>query len=58
MQELYLLDKTAKKRTYFRWNIQQDPNNTIVPCEIIPTASGKLLTGSGCIGNVQVLKLK
>lgn len=59
MLELYLIDKTAKKRTYLRWNIQQDPNNPTIPCFPIPTtASGKLLTGSGCVGNVQVLKLK
>ena len=57
--ELYLINKWAKKRTYFRWNIQQDLNNITIPCFPIPTtASGNLLTGSGCIGNVQVLKLK
>ncbi len=56
MQELYLINKTAKTRTYFRWNIQQDPNNLMISCSIT-TASGKTLTNSGCIGNVQVLKL-
>ncbi len=58
MQELYLIDKTAKKRTYFRWNIQQDPNNIAVTCSITTSASGRITTGSGCVGNVQVLKLK
>lgn len=61
MQELYLINKSAKKRTYFRWNIQQDPNailtgSTLIPCTIT-TQSGRISTGSGCIGNVQVLKL-
>lgn len=56
--ELYLINKTAKERIYFRWNIAQDPNNMSVACFPIPTTpSGQLLTGSGCIGNVQVLKL-
>lgn len=52
IQELYLIDKTAKKRTYLRWNIQQDPNNTAITCNYTTP------TNSGCIGNVQVLKLK
>jgi hypothetical protein len=54
MQELYLINKNAKKRTYFRWNIQQDPNNTAIICGITDTP----LTSSGCVGNVQILKLK
>jgi prepilin-type N-terminal cleavage/methylation domain-containing protein len=52
MQELYLINKSAKKRTYFRWNIKQDPNNTAVTCNY------SMPTNSGCVGNVQVLKLK
>ncbi len=39
MRELYLIDKTNKKRAYFRWNIQQDPNNTSIVCDISTTAS-------------------
>ncbi|MBC7498242.1 prepilin-type N-terminal cleavage/methylation domain-containing protein [Candidatus Gracilibacteria bacterium] len=59
VQELYLINKGAKTRTYFRWNIVQDPNNLAISCFPIPTtASGKLLTGSGCVGNIQVLKTK
>lgn len=58
MRELYLIDKTNKKRAYFRWNIQQDPNNTSIVCDISTTASWKMITNSGCIGNVQVLNLK
>ena len=57
MQELYLINKNAKTRTYFRWNIQQDPNTAVV-CNISLTASWKTVTNSGCIGNIQVLKLK
>ncbi len=58
MQELYLINKNAKKRTYFRWNIQQDPNTTIVCVVDTTTIPSKVLTNSGCVGNVQVLKLK
>ncbi len=57
MQELYLINKSARTRTYFRWNILQDPNTTI-SCNITTSASGKTTTGSGCVGNVQVLKLQ
>ena len=57
MQELYLINKSARTRAYFRWNIQQDPNTT-VSCIITTSASGKTTTGSGCVGNVQVLKLQ
>lgn len=54
MQELYLINKNAKKRTFFRWNIQQDPNNTAIICWAADTP----LTSSGCMWNVQILKLK
>ncbi len=56
MIELYLVNKNAKKRTFFRWNIKQDPGTTIV-CAIT-TQSGRINTWSGCVGNVQILKLK
>ncbi len=57
--ELYLIDKSGKTRTYFRWNILQDPNAPSgLTCSISTTASGKTLTSSGCVGNVQVLRLK
>jgi prepilin-type N-terminal cleavage/methylation domain-containing protein len=49
--ELYLINKNAKERIYFRWNIAQDPNNTSITCNYVAP------TNSGCIGNVQVLKL-
>lgn len=58
MQELYLINKAWKRRNFFRWNIKQDPNTNII-CSIDSTAiPGKLITGTGCVGNVQVLKLK
>lgn len=56
MQELYLINKNLKKRMYFRWNIQQDPNSS-TGCTISNVA-GKIVTWVGCMGNVQVLKLK
>ena len=53
--ELYLIDKQENTRTYFRWFIQQDPNAPSgVECSI--TWSG--VTSSGCLGNIQMLKLK
>lgn len=42
MQELYLINKNLKKRMYFRWNIQQDPNSA-TGC-IITTVAGKTTT--------------
>lgn len=56
INELYLINKTAKTRTYYRWNIMQDPGTTI-PCVLPANWSGMSLTNSWCIGNVQVLKL-
>jgi type II secretory pathway pseudopilin PulG len=58
MNELYLINKWDKTRVFFRWIIRQDPN-TPISC-IIDTTSvpWKTITGSGCIWNVQILKLK
>lgn len=40
----------------------QDPNaiigGSLITCGITTTATGKIITNSGCIGNVQILKLK
>lgn len=62
IRELYLINKTEKTRIFYRWNILQDPNAQIgwVPiiCSITTAADGKISTNSGCIGNVQILKLK
>lgn len=46
--ELYLFDPIQKERTFFRWNYVQDPGN--------PTTC--ITSWSGCLGNIQVLKLK
>lgn len=50
--ELYLINIENSTRTYFRWNIKQDPG----------TSTGCTISGSGvpnewCIGNIQILKL-
>lgn len=57
MQELYLINKNSKTRIFFRWNIQQDPNNTAISCGWTVNA-GRIKTNSGCIWNVQIMKLK
>ncbi len=51
--ELYLIDSQGKERTFFRWNVIQDP---YAP----PTATcigTKNMTGSGCLGSIEFLKL-
>lgn len=52
VQELYLINKSTRTRVYFRWNIEQDLNNPTIICNY------NMPTNSGCIGNIQVLKLK
>lgn len=47
--ELYLYDPITKERTFFRWVFQTDTGSTSI-CDTS--------TGSGCLGNIQVLKLK
>lgn len=48
--ELYLYDPILKERTFFRWTYKADPNDTSGGCA--PS------TGSGCLGNIEILKLK
>ncbi len=50
MSELYLINTLKKKRVLFRWNYKVDPN---APSGFICT----MATGSGCLGNVQMLRL-
>ncbi len=58
MNELYLINKWDKTRVFFRWIIRQDPN-TPISCTIdTTTVPWKTITGSGCVWNVQILKLK
>lgn len=56
MSELYLINKEWNERTYFRWNIGIDP---YAPpwssCDNLNTISP---TGTGCLGTIQILKLK
>lgn len=54
LTELYLIDELARTRTYFRWILRSDPNAPIwTTCTLTWTSAG-----SGCLGNVQVLKLR
>lgn len=57
MRELYLIDTGNSTRTFFRWSIHQDPDApTGVICDI-NDVNGKIQTSSGCVGNIQVLKM-
>ena len=55
MRELYLINKNQKTRLFFRWNIKQDPNASVT-C-VVTESQGKTTTNSGCVGNIQVLRL-
>lgn len=48
--ELYLINPDTKERLYFRWTYKQDPGN--------PESCNFSTSGSGCLGNIEVLKLK
>lgn len=48
--ELYLYDPKTRERTFFRWTYKVDPN--------MPGANCTNGTQSGCLGNVEMLKLK
>ncbi|MBP9779314.1 type II secretion system protein [Candidatus Gracilibacteria bacterium] len=54
LRELYLIDKESNTRTFFRWIVRSDPN---APAGTICIESG-VNTGSGCVGNIQILKLR
>lgn len=60
MRELYLINRDQKTRTYFRWVIRQDPNIPIGgPACSVGMLSGQIvMTSTGCVGNVQVLRLR
>lgn len=53
MKELYLIKKWSKsERTYFRWTLKTDTNGPAgAICDFITG------TGTGCLGNIQILKL-
>lgn len=54
LTELYLIDKEASTRTFFRWIVRTDPNAPNGTVCIMTGAN----TGSGCVWNVQILKLR
>lgn len=55
IHELYLTDEIKKTRTFFRWNIIQDParNPATEKCEIINN-----IPNDNCLWNIQILKLE
>lgn len=57
--ELYLIDKNKNPltRTYFRWVIKKDPNNLGATCNVNVSSTGVTTTGTGCLGNIEMLKL-
>ena len=51
--ELYLINNSWNKRTYFRWNVWLDPNRPIWS-----TCTGtQSMTGTGCLWTVEFLEL-
>jgi prepilin-type N-terminal cleavage/methylation domain-containing protein len=48
--ELYLINSQEKTRTYFRWTYTQDNELWAPTCT--------MATWSGCLGNIQILKLR
>lgn len=55
MQELYLISGDNTTRTFFRWQVQDDPDAPAsAPCNY---GDGSNPTGDGCRGTIQILKL-
>ena len=54
--ELYLISADKKKRTYFRWRVEDDPYDTIYPCDL--TTNPEVPTGSWCLGTIEFLRLE
>lgn len=55
INELYLVSWDKKTRTFFRWNVKQDPKApTWVNCDF---TSGETPTWSGCLWTIEFLKL-
>lgn len=60
VRELYLIDKKQKTRTFFRWHIQKDQKIS-TPCILTPDPLDPkkvAYISDGCVGNIQMLKLK
>ena len=51
--ELYLISSDKKERTFFRWNVENDPN---APSSASCNGTQNM-TGSGCLGTIEFLKL-
>ncbi|PID87440.1 hypothetical protein CSB07_01375 [Candidatus Gracilibacteria bacterium] len=57
VKELYLISNDKKTRTFFRWNVKQDPNHPSFPATSCDFSSPETPTGSGCLGTIEFLKL-
>jgi len=56
VSELYLVNNSEKKRTFFRWLVIEDPNKpTWATCDFTDASKP---TWSGCLGTIQFLKLE
>lgn len=54
--ELYLINKQGNERTFFRWNVINDPEApSLASCD--SPDGGKTFTWSGCLATIQFLKL-
>lgn len=56
IKELYLLSGDKKKRTYFRYSVQKDPFASVI--DFCTIDSNNIMTGSGCLGTIEVLYLE
>jgi hypothetical protein len=54
VKEIYLISWDKKKRTFFRWNVKQDPNAMWASCDF---SNPQNPTWSGCLWTVEFLKL-
>jgi len=58
VDEIYLLSSDWKQRTFFRFHVKNDPYRpTWATCTWF-TSEPSLISGSGCLWNIEVLKLK
>ncbi|MDD3793450.1 MAG: prepilin-type N-terminal cleavage/methylation domain-containing protein [Candidatus Gracilibacteria bacterium] len=56
VKELYLISGDKKTRTFLRWNVITDPDKiSTATCAI---SSTNVITGDGCRGTIEFLKLK
>ena len=55
IHELYLISGDKKTRTYFRWNVQEDPNKP--PAEVCDFSDPSNPTWDGCLGTIEFIVL-